>query len=31
MSESVECVLRPINCEMNDLSMPDGSATFMQG
>lgn len=26
-----EFVLRPINCEMNQLSMPDGSAMLMQG
>ncbi|XP_012275797.1 exosome complex component RRP46 [Orussus abietinus] len=25
------CVLRPMNCELNQLSMPDGSAMFMQG
>lgn len=23
--------LRPMNCEVNQLSMPDGSAMFMQG
>ncbi|XP_033216881.1 exosome complex component RRP46 isoform X2 [Belonocnema kinseyi] len=26
-----ECSLRPINCELNVLSVPDGSAMFMQG
>ncbi|XP_029041317.1 exosome complex component RRP46 [Osmia bicornis bicornis] len=26
-----EFVLRPINCELNQLSMPDGSAMLMQG
>ncbi|XP_076637754.1 exosome complex component Rrp46 [Colletes latitarsis] len=26
-----ELVLRPMNCELNQLSMPDGSAMFMQG
>lgn len=29
--ESSELALRPINCEMNQLSMPDGSAMLMQG
>lgn len=26
-----DCSLRAMNCEMNLLSMPDGSAMFMQG
>lgn len=30
MTES-ECSLRPINCELNYLSVPDGSTMFMQG
>ncbi|XP_057338113.1 exosome complex component RRP46 [Microplitis mediator] len=28
---SSECTLRAMNCEMNLLSMPDGSSMFMQG
>ncbi|OXU18502.1 hypothetical protein TSAR_012052 [Trichomalopsis sarcophagae] len=30
MTES-ECSLRPLNCELNYLSVPDGSTMFMQG
>ena len=26
-----EYILRPMNCELNQLSMPDGSAMLMQG
>lgn len=26
-----EFMLRPMNCELNQLSMPDGSAMLMQG
>lgn len=34
MTEEVtetEHILRPMKCELNQLSMPDGSAMFMQG
>lgn len=27
----MDCVLRPINCEINLLSRSDGSTMFMQG
>ncbi|XP_046737428.1 exosome complex component RRP46 [Diprion similis] len=29
--EEEECILRPMNCELNQLSRPDGSTMFMQG